>query len=138
MLDTINIYIYIYIYIYLKKISYSWFKLISCSYTCREQILYRKRCLCVKRQKATTSKSRFFIASKGGLPLDIWPSRIAIKCLWQNIYLMLDLLYHEHNPFFMTVVGGSIFKKIFKIIIWEKNIVEGITFTQLLQWWNYN
>ena len=39
----------------------------------------------------------------------------ALKCLLQNIYLLLDLLYHKHNPFIATTVE-NIFKKIFKTI----------------------
>ena len=32
-----------------------------------------------------------------------------LKCLLQNIYWMLDLLYHKRNPFITTVVDVSIF-----------------------------
>ena len=41
--------------------------------------------------------------------LDIWPSRKAFKRLLHNIYLMLDLLYHKHNPLITAVVDGGIF-----------------------------
>ena len=52
----------------------------------------------------------FFIASKGeGLSLDVWHSRKNFKCLLQNIYLLLDLLYRKRNPLITTVVDGSIF-----------------------------
>ena len=40
----------------------------------------------------------------------------------QNIYLMLDLLYHKRNPHIMTIVHGSIFKNIFKTLTWKKNL----------------
>ena len=40
----------------------------------------------------------------------------ALKCLLQNIYLLLDLLYHKDNPFITTTVENNIFKKIFKTI----------------------
>ena len=50
------------------------------------------------------------------------------------MYLILDSLYHKLNPLFTTFVDGSIFEKMFKAIISEKKeIVEDITFTQLLQ-----
>ena len=52
-----------------------------------------------------------FFASKGvGLSLDIWPSR---KGLLQNIYLILDLLYHKCNSLIMTVVDDITSLKIF-------------------------
>ena len=52
----------------------------------------------------------FFFASKEvGLALDIWHSRKAWKCLLQNIYPMLELLYHKHNPLITTAVYGRIF-----------------------------
>ena len=74
----------------------------------------------------------FFIAYKVvGLSLNIWPSRKALKCLLQNIYLMLDLLYCKCNPFIVTVVDGSIF---FKSLTWEKNrryFYPGITMMKL-------
>ena len=35
----------------------------------------------------------------------------SLKRLLQNIYLMLELLYHKHNPLITTAVYGSIFKK---------------------------
>ena len=41
------------------------------------------------------------------------PSKKALKCPLQNIYSMLDLLYHKCNPLFTTIVEGSIFLKIF-------------------------
>ena len=48
-----------------------------------------------KDDRLPHQKSKFFIASKGvGLTLDIWPLKKALKGLLQNIYLMLDLLYH--------------------------------------------
>ena len=37
----------------------------------------------------------------------------------------------------MTAVDGSIFYKIFKTIF-ERKMLEGITFIQVLQWWNCN
>ena len=89
-------------------------------------------------KKDDMKKSRFFIASKGlGLSSDIWPSRKALKGSLQNIYLMLDLLCHKGNPLITAVVDDSIFKKILKTIL-EKKMLEDITFTRLLQWWNYN
>ena len=64
-----------------------------------------------------------FIAGKGvGLSLEIWAPRKALKSLLQNIFLMLDLLYYKHKSIITTVVDGSIFKKIFKTIIREKNV----------------
>ena len=33
----------------------------------------------------------------------------SLKHLLQNIYLMLELLYHKHNPLTTTAVYGSIF-----------------------------
>ena len=62
-----------------------------------------------------------FIASKrADSSLDICLSRKALKCLLQNIYMMLDLLYKECYPLFRTVVDGSIFKK----NIYDYNLTE--------------
>ena len=95
----------------------------TCSYICREQIVYRKRWLSVKKDDRPPHQKRLFIASKGvGLSLDIWPSRKALKRLLQNIYLMLDVLYYKHTLLITTVVDGSIFKEIFKAITWEKKV----------------
>ena len=65
-----------------------------------------------------------------GLSLDIWAPR---KPQWQNIFLMLDLLYHKYNPIITiillfykhnrvitSVVDGSILKKIY----WDYNLRE--------------
>ena len=69
-------------------------------------------------KKPRHQKSRFFIASKGaGLSLDIGPSRIALKCLLQNIYSVLDLLYHERNLFFYDCCRWQHFKNIFKKVL---------------------
>ena len=57
------------------------------------------------------------------LSVDICHSRKAIKCLLQNIYLMLGLLYHKCNPLFTTVVYGSISASN-EIITWEKNVTR--------------
>ena len=54
-------------------------------------------------------KLHIFIASKGeGLSLDTWHSRKA-QSLLQNIYLMLELWYHKHNPLIITAADGNIF-----------------------------
>ena len=87
-------------------------------------IVQKKRTMCKKNDKPPYQKSRFFIASKGvvDLSLDIWPSRIALTNLLQNIYLTLDLVYHKRNPLFITIVDASVFLKIFKTITWEKHV----------------
>ena len=73
--------------------------------------------MCKTFDRPPNQKNRFFIASKRiGLPLYISTSMKALKCLLQNIYLLLDLLYHKHNPFIATTVENNIFKKIFKTI----------------------
>ena len=65
-----------------------------------------------KDDRLPHQKSTFFIASKRvGLSLDIWPSWKALKCLLQNICLLLDWLYRKRNPLITTVVDSSIFKK---------------------------
>ena len=65
-----------------------------------------------KHDRLLRQKSRFFIAIKGVcLSADIVPSRKALKGLSQNIYQMLDLLYHKQNPVITTVVDGSIFRR---------------------------
>ena len=70
---------------------------------------------CRKGDRLPHQKSRFFIASRGvGLSLDVWPSRKALKRLFQNICLLLDLLYHKRKPLIATAVDGSIFKNVFK------------------------
>ena len=88
--------------------------------------------------KDDRQKSRLFIASQeAGLSSYIWPSRKALKISLQNIYLMLDLLYHKGKPLITDAVDDSIFLKISKTKL-ERMLEEDITFTQLLQWWNYN
>ena len=73
--------------------------------------------MCKRDDRPWNQKNRFFIASKRiGLPLYISTSMKALKCLLQNIYLLLDLLYHKDNPFITTTVENNIFKKIFKTI----------------------
>ena len=89
-----------------------------------------------KQWQVVTPINSSFIAGKGvALSLDIWPSRKALKCLLQNILLMLDLLHHKRNPPIKTAVDVSIKKKI-KIIAWEKNdtlryFYPGITIMKL-------
>ena len=66
--------------------------------------------MCKKCNRLPHQKSRFFIASKEvAFTLAIWPSRKALKGLLQNVYLMLDLLYHEWKPLIMTVVNVNTF-----------------------------
>ena len=65
-----------------------------------------------KDDRPRHQKSMFFITNKRpGLSLDL--QKKALKCPLQNIYSMLDLLYHKCNPLFTTIVEGSIFLKIF-------------------------
>ena len=50
-------------------------------------------------------KFHIFIASKTVvLSLSIGLTRKALKGLLQNIYLMLELLYHKRNPLITTVL----------------------------------
>ena len=57
-------------------------------------------------------KFHMVIASKEvDLSSNIWRSRKALKGLLQNIYLMLELSYHKHNPLITTVVYKSTFLK---------------------------
>ena len=59
--------------------------------------------LCIK----IVEKILIFIASKEvGLTL-----KKSLKRLLQNIYLMLELLYHKHNPLIVTTVHGIFFFK---------------------------
>ena len=44
----------------------------------------------------------FLLQAKVGLSLYILASRKILKCLLQNIYLLLDLFYHKHNPLTTT------------------------------------
>ena len=68
--------------------------------------------MCNRDDRPPYQKSRSFIASKRlGLPLHISHPKKALKCLLQNIYLLLNLLYDKHNSFIMTTVGDSIFFK---------------------------
>ena len=77
--------------------------------------------MCKSDDRVPYQKSRFFITSKKvGLPLYISPSRKVLKCLFQNIDLLLDLLYHNHNPLITTTVEDSIFLK--KTRTREKNV----------------
>ena len=71
--------------------------------------MQKKMTMCKKDDRPPQQKSTVFTASKVGLSLDICPSRKILKRLLQNIYLMLDLLYHKRNTFIMTVADGSIF-----------------------------
>ena len=126
--------------LFLKK-CHRWLKLITVSYTCRENTVEemamckkdvnslcqssikvpwkdcrRKRWLCVQKMTIccakVTYKFHIFIASKVvDLSLDIWCLRKALKGLLQNIYLMIELLYHKHNPFITTVVYKTTFLK---------------------------
>ena len=77
----------------------------------------QKRMTIIKKDdRLPHQKSIFFITSKGvGLSLDIWPSGKALKCLLQDIYLILYLSYHKCSFLSMAVVDGSIFKKYLKL-----------------------
>ena len=98
--------------------------------------MQKKMTMC---KKDDMKMSRFFIASKGvGLSSDVWPSRKALKGSLQNIYMMLDLLYHKGNPLITAIVDDGIFKKILKTILERKMLEEDITFNRLLEWWNYS
>ena len=73
--------------------------------------------MCKGDNRSPYQKSIFFITSKrAGMSLYISHSKKAVKCLLQNVYLLLDLLYHKHNSLIMTTVGESIFLKICKTI----------------------
>ena len=98
-------------YIVYWKNSYRWSELMACSYTCREKNTVQKK-MSMRNwdDRPLYQKSRFFITSRRvGLSLYISHSRKALKCLLQNIYLLLDLLYHKHNPLIITNVEDSIF-----------------------------
>ena len=92
-----------------------------------------------KDDRPLHQKSWFLIASKVVvLPLVIWLSSKALKCLLDYIYLMLYILYHKCKPLIMTAADDSIFlfsQKIFKTITWKKNIrryfFPGITMMKL-------
>ena len=107
LLDTIYI-------TFLKK---HFFLQMTCSYICREWILYRKRWLSVKKMTGNNIKRVGFLLQAKKY-LDIWSSRKAFKHLLHRMYLMLDLLHHKRIPLITTVAVGSIFWKIFKT--WEK------------------
>ena len=62
--------------------------------------------MCKNDDRPPDHKSRFFIASKG---VSLSAPRKTLKRLLQNIFLMLNLLYHKHNLIIMTVVDVSIF-----------------------------
>ena len=87
--------------------------------------------MCKRDDRPPNQKNRFFIASEIGFPLYISTSMKALKYLLQNIYLLLDLLYHKHNPFITTTVENNIFKKIFYHLREKRS--KDIIFTQLLQ-----
>ena len=69
----------------------------TCLYTSRVYILFSSK-----------QKSTFFFRH---LTL-----KKALEGLLQNIYMMLDLLYHKRNPHITTIVDGRIFKHIFKTL----------------------
>ena len=82
------------------------------------------------RWQATTSKEVFFYCKhNSSLSLDICLSSKALKHLWKNMYLILDLLHYKLNPLVTTVADD--------IIYFERKTLEDI-FTQVLQWWNHN
>ena len=71
---------------------YQWLKLMTCSYTWREQILRRKRWLCLK--KDDRQKSRFFYCKQRNRFIFRHLSlKKALKDSLQNIYLLLDLCH---------------------------------------------
>ena len=49
----------------------------------------------------------FLLQAKVGLSLYILSSRKILKCLLHNIYLLLDLLYHKHNPLTTTTTATA-------------------------------
>ena len=71
----------------------------------------QKKLLCKQDDKSSHQNSikfHIFIASKGvRLSLNIWRYKKPLDLL-QNIYLMLELLYHNRNHLITTVVDGSI------------------------------
>ena len=78
-------------------------------------------------------KFHIFIASKGaGLSLDIRRSRKNLKSLLQNIYLMLQLIYHKHNPLITNIVYGSIFFSKNHLALDRKNSEEDNIFAWVL------
>ena len=79
----------------------------------------RKKMIICK--KDDSQKSTFSIVSRGvGLSSDIWSLRKALKGSLQNIYLILDLLYHKSNSIITGVVDDSIFKKYIRLYLREK------------------
>ena len=76
------------------------------------------------RWQATTSKEVFFYCKhNSSLSLDICLSSKALKHLWKNMYLILDLLHYKLNPLVTTVADD--------IIYFERKTLEDI-FTQVL------
>ena len=61
-----------------------------------------------KKDEATASKEYVF-HYKQRTRFIFRSSKKALKRPLQNIYLMLDLLYHKCNPLSTTIVEGSIF-----------------------------
>ena len=99
----------IYIIFFLKA-CYGWLKLLTCSYAGGKYYTEKNGYV----QKMTgcrikiVKKFYIFVAIKGvGLSLYIWRSRKTLKGLLQNIYLMLELLYHKLNS--CITINGSIF-----------------------------
>ena len=69
--------------------------------------------MCKKDDRSPDKKSRFFATKGVGISFNIWPSKVVLKCLLQNICLLLDLLYHKCKSFITIAVDGTIsFKKI--------------------------
>ena len=109
----------------------------TCSYTINTT--EKKMTICKNNGWSSHQNRRktFFFASKEvGLALDIWRSRKALKRLLQNIYLMLEILYHKHNPLITTAVYKSTFLRKIKTITWEKNVrryyfCSGVTMIKL-------
>ena len=55
-------------------------------------------------------------------PLNVWPSRKALKGLLKNIYLMLELLHHKRNRVLTTAVDGRVFQKVFTTVTSDKKV----------------
>ena len=66
--------------------------------------------MCKKMTGCRTSKEHvFYCKQRNRFILRHVTLKKALEGLLQNIYLMLELLYHKPNPLIMIVVDGSTF-----------------------------
>ena len=103
------------------KNCYGWLKLMTCSYTINTT--EKKMTICKNNgwlSRQDRRKNPYFYCKQRSRPSSRHLTlKKSLKLLLQNIYVMLELLHHKHNPLITTDVYGSFFLKTIKIVTWE-------------------